>query len=643
MFATARPKGQTHALHASNDLGFPGNCSDKTSSEKVKKQFRNIIAMQLFGLLLLIPYYGISQALNEISALPLKRNMVVEKTIQAFNGNYLILCHGRDHSPSNNQLDVTMVYETTPAGNVIWCKKYGFPAATGFNSTLTGYAIARDNGGSNTGDIAVGGFASSGASGSSNDFVMVLDTGGVVLWLQTWNFSSTATGVTDLLFNHEIGANAGSITAVSLDNLTGGTNPCITLIHSLGIISAVKCSDAHNYFIMPPNSIDFLKPRIVESSSNMDYYVVATRLNTNNQITVWTEGYGLLVAPTPSVYAESSTDVSATGAVEDEGTYTPSGNPTIFVSGYQGSTTPLFIEVTVNGGIAYTPLIVPPASPPFTSETYLYPTDLTIVASDPNFTGSGLMASVNFMGSFSSGGATPADVLLYEVPMSFTSIPSPTCYINLMQQHDTASYGGICSNSFVTQYAAPYISGAAYGTQGNIMFVNAAVGPLVCQLPTTASSLQPQNTTPSVTGGTTTTVTAVSVSPSTASPGNNQTPECHYTPPAPEPSGGQGLNNGQYNSYSGINTADGTVITAHSYPNPVTGIAQIDITGQTSSTAALTVMDIQGKVLLSNEISIQPGTSHTAVDMSSLKPGTYIVQVSNSAKTIDLRIQMVKE
>lgn len=212
-----------------------------------------------------------------------------------------------------------------------------------------------------------------------------------------------------------------------------------------------------------------------------------------------------------------------------------------------------------------------------------------------------------------------------------------------MQQHDTASYGGICSNSFVTQYAAPYISGAAYGTQGNIMFVNAAVGPLVCQLPTTASSLQPQNTTPSVTGGTTTTVTAVSVSPSTASPGNNQTPECHYTPPAPEPSGGQGLNNGQYNSYSGINTADGTVITAHSYPNPVTGIAQIDITGQTSSTAALTVMDIQGKVLLSNEISIQPGTSHTAVDMSSLKPGTYIVQVSNSAKTIDLRIQMVKE
>ena len=643
-FATARPKGQTTAPHASNGLGY---CSDKTSSGKMKKHLSKVIAIQLLGLLLLIPHYGMSQALNKISALPLKRNMVVEKTIQAWNGNYLILCHGRDHSPSNNELDVTMVYEVTAAGNVIWCKKYGFPASGGFNSTLTGYAIAMDQGGSNTGDIAVGGFASSGASGSSNDFVMVLDTGGGLLWMQTWNFptSHTATGVTDLLFNHEGAPNTGSITAVSLDNISGSTNPCITLLNSTTIINAVTCTDANNYFILPPNSIGFLKPRIVESHSNTNYYVVATRLSTHSQITVWAQAYGLTAPPSPSVYTET-TDVAATGAVEDEGGYTTSGNPTIFVSGYQGNTTPLFLEVTLPGGIpAFTaPLIVPPSNPPFSSETFLYPTDLTIVASDPsNYTGPGLMASVNFFGSFSSGGAKPADVLLYEVAQTFTTTPSPTCFINLMQQNDTASYGGICSNSFFTPYAAPYISGAAYGTQGDIMFVNAAVGPLVCQLPTSTTTIQPGNSTLSPSNGFTITIGSAFPTPDVSPVTNNQTPECHYAPPAPEPSGGQGLENRQYNSNSGINSASGSGITVHSYPNPVTGIAQIDITGQLSAIATLSVVDIAGKVVLSNEVSIVPGSSHISVDMSSLKPGTYIVQISNNAKTIDLKIPMVKE
>jgi hypothetical protein len=60
-FATARPKGQTTAPHASNGLGY---CSDKTSSGKMKKHLSKVIAIQLLGLLLLIPHYGMSQALK---------------------------------------------------------------------------------------------------------------------------------------------------------------------------------------------------------------------------------------------------------------------------------------------------------------------------------------------------------------------------------------------------------------------------------------------------------------------------------------------------------------------------------------------------------------------------------------------------
>jgi len=599
----------------------------------------------LIALLFCLPVLSQAQSINRISASPLVGHVSVEKTIQAANGNYYVLCNGTDASPLSNEKNITVIYECTSNGGVIWCYKYGMAPSPSATSTLKGLCIATDNGGAASGKIGVGGYLSFDNSASHNNFVMELDTDGSVLWFKYWNYT-TAIGVQDLLFNHEGAPNSGSITALSIDynTLTTYTNISVTLISGTGgIIASEFIADAAEYEDGSPNGVGN-KPRILESHTNLAYYVVGTRsIPGGRNIAFWTLGYGLVGIPSLNAYSETP-DVSATGAVEDEGTYSAGGVPTVYICGYEttSSGTPLFIEVTGLGSAThtFTPLSVPPSTY-FPSYVYCFPTDLTIEGSVSGGT-KALMSTVNYYGKFTGGSINVATMLLYHIPMSFSL--SPTCGINFLDFGTTSpvdTFGGICSSGNLN----PYISAGYDGT--NIVFINADQGPRVCHSSSPEASSQPMFSTSSTTSGSSVSLTLTSATPDKTSISKTAHETCHWVPTGPEPAGHGMLpaqNPESQNINTGVNgTGENNQISINAYPNPVTGSAFIDISGNIASAATVAIYDVAGRLLSTSNTNIEPGISHLTVDMHSLHPGMYIIQVSNPTKSINFRVSFEKQ
>ena len=129
---------------------------------------------------------------------------------------------------------------------------------------------------------------------------------GSVRWFQYWNPNLTggsSKGVTDLLYNHEVGTNAGNITAVSVDENTtfGHQNLYVTILNSTGILNSEQLTDAGNDYYSVTNpagpSGAYLKPRIVESVSDSEYCVLGNRNTSPSELVIWKMQWNFAAKP----------------------------------------------------------------------------------------------------------------------------------------------------------------------------------------------------------------------------------------------------------------------------------------------------------------------------------------------------------
>ncbi|MDA3867503.1 MAG: T9SS type A sorting domain-containing protein [Salinivirgaceae bacterium] len=67
------------------------------------------------------------------------------------------------------------------------------------------------------------------------------------------------------------------------------------------------------------------------------------------------------------------------------------------------------------------------------------------------------------------------------------------------------------------------------------------------------------------------------------------------------------------------------------YPNPATDVLNIQLSAKITEKVTVNVIDLQGRVVSSiKQITEIEGANRIAIDVQTLKPGTYIVNVTTS-------------
>ena len=67
------------------------------------------------------------------------------------------------------------------------------------------------------------------------------------------------------------------------------------------------------------------------------------------------------------------------------------------------------------------------------------------------------------------------------------------------------------------------------------------------------------------------------------------------------------------------------------FPNPVGDTAEIDITIDQNADMAIRLMDIAGKVVMTEKTYYTKGTHHLSMDVSNLPKGIYILSIKGGA------------
>ena len=74
------------------------------------------------------------------------------------------------------------------------------------------------------------------------------------------------------------------------------------------------------------------------------------------------------------------------------------------------------------------------------------------------------------------------------------------------------------------------------------------------------------------------------------------------------------------------------------YPNPSTGIINVDFTTTTSESTTITVTDMAGRVITSKPVTTIAGNNHTQLDLSRVAKGVYMVKLGSISHTAKSRI-----
>lgn len=78
------------------------------------------------------------------------------------------------------------------------------------------------------------------------------------------------------------------------------------------------------------------------------------------------------------------------------------------------------------------------------------------------------------------------------------------------------------------------------------------------------------------------------------------------------------------------NLKDNTALKVVVYPNPTSDKATLTLTGKVSETAVLTVINLQGKVVLSRSVNVIAGENNFAIDLTGMAKGYYFASVKGS-------------
>ncbi len=78
------------------------------------------------------------------------------------------------------------------------------------------------------------------------------------------------------------------------------------------------------------------------------------------------------------------------------------------------------------------------------------------------------------------------------------------------------------------------------------------------------------------------------------------------------------------------NLKDNTSLKVVVYPNPTSDKATLSLTGKVSETAMLTVINLQGKVVLSRTVSVVAGENNFAIDLTGMAKGYYFASVKGA-------------
>jgi len=607
----------------------------------------------------------------------------VEKVIQGVGtdaDNHYVLAWGYNSNNTHNDHGLTIVTKYDNSGTAIWSNYYSVSSSGGPGLTyLLGYCIAADNGSSNTGNIAVGGYTLMDGVDDEN-FVMELSKStGAVSWFKHWGNplfpSYESSGIKDLLYNHETGTNIGSITALS-DEQGSSTvfNLFVYVINSTGILASEQLTDTYDYgftYAQTPGSnpvegVD-IKPRIVESVTNSRYYIVGNReyphfgnfwpsTGTRNEIAFWTVLYGPSAASFTAYYSTvtSSPEVEAyvTGAVEDDGTYTPSGNPEVFLSGFimDGS------NLAANGDTVARPLVIEVSSlatPTFSSleipgsglnlylsniNGYMYPTDIAIVSTQ---VGSyyQLMMPVSYYQGHSTN-----KMYIFTVPMNLSSHPNSKYY--LVRNSGSAisgEFGGICSTDSSERYI---VAGNDFTNDVVICHANSLL--TFCDPDTTVATSCPASST-SIGGlGSTVTPNPFAVTPGDTSMSSVSQNLCGvYIPPPTSPETRKDflpdVTNADQQAANGlVSSTNKSNPLIDIYPNPVSNNTWLDIKNCIPSTAQISIVDMAGKIIISQCADLSSGLNHISVDTRTLSSGLYMLKVSSSDQSVNTSIRIQK-
>jgi hypothetical protein len=78
------------------------------------------------------------------------------------------------------------------------------------------------------------------------------------------------------------------------------------------------------------------------------------------------------------------------------------------------------------------------------------------------------------------------------------------------------------------------------------------------------------------------------------------------------------------------------------YPNPSNGLVNINFTSTTEATASIEVVDMNGRVLQTNQVQTNIGIVESNLDLSGLANGMYFVRLVTAEATSTQRVQLVK-
>ena len=74
------------------------------------------------------------------------------------------------------------------------------------------------------------------------------------------------------------------------------------------------------------------------------------------------------------------------------------------------------------------------------------------------------------------------------------------------------------------------------------------------------------------------------------------------------------------------------------YPNPTTGIINLEFTSENDGDASIILMDISGRIILSQNISVIKGLNQSQLDLTKVAKGVYMMNVNAEGGTGKVKI-----
>lgn len=84
---------------------------------------------------------------------------------------------------------------------------------------------------------------------------------------------------------------------------------------------------------------------------------------------------------------------------------------------------------------------------------------------------------------------------------------------------------------------------------------------------------------------------------------------------------------------TGINEVEKSIDILNIYPNPVTDVLNFTYNVEKGTSGKINIFDINGKLLISKQLSINAGANSVFLDVSNLAKGIYVLKLDNNGKT----------